>query len=194
MRELVYYVAASIDGYIAGPGGETDAFPIEGDHMEVVFGEFADALPSHVAGALGIAQDRSVFDTVLMGWNTYQVGGSVGILSPYPHLKQFVFSRSEREPVDGVEITAEDPRSVAARLKAEPTGGSIWLCGGGELAGTLIDEIDRFVVKVNPVLLGSGIPLFGRAGLGGAAFTPEALRLERSRSFDSGVVINEYRR
>jgi dihydrofolate reductase len=187
MRELIYYIAASIDGYIAGPNGEVDAFPIEGDHMNVVLGDYADALPSHVAAALAIEQDLTLFDTVLMGWNTYRVGESVGILSPYAHLRQFVFSRSERERVDGVEITAENPRAVAQRLKAETTGSSIWLCGGGELAGTLVDEIDRVIVKVNPVLLGAGIPLFA-----GAAFAPETLRLERSRVFESGVVINEY--
>jgi len=189
MRELVYYVAASADGFIAGPSGETGAFPVEGDHMEVVLGEFADALPSHVAGALGIEQDRSLFDTVLMGWNTYQVGGSAGILSPYAHLRQYVFSRSSRDAVDGVEITAEDPRAVARRLKTETTGSAIWLCGGGELAAALSDEIDRIIVKVNPVLLGAGIPLFR-----GAAFAPEILHLQRSRAFASGVVINEYRR
>jgi len=189
MRQLVYYIASSVDGYIAGPGGEVDAFPVEGDHMEVVLGEFADALPSHIAGALGIKPDLALFDTVVMGWNTYQVGGAVGILSPYSHLRQFVFSRSARERVDGVEITSENPLAVIRRLKAESTGSSIWLCGGGELAAALVDEIDRVVVKVNPVVLGTGVPLFA-----GAQSSPMTLRLESSRHFHSGVVINEYYR
>jgi len=189
MRDLVYYVAASIDGFIAGPNGETDAFPIEGDHMTVLLGEFADAVPSHVAGPLGIEQTGDVFDTVLMGWNTYQVAASVGIASPYAHLRQYVFSRSERDETDAVTITAEDPRLVVQRLKAEPTGSAIWLCGGGELASGLIGEIDRLVIKVNPVLLGAGIPLFGTAAPAEASFD-----LVRSRSFESGVVVNEYRR
>lgn len=45
MRELVYYVAVSLDGYIAGPEGEFDAFLDEGDHMAVLLEEFADAIP-----------------------------------------------------------------------------------------------------------------------------------------------------
>lgn len=192
MRELVYYVATSLDGFIAGPGGEVDAFPVEGDHMSVVLGEFADALPGHVASALGVEQPLRVFDTVLMGWNTYQVGGALGITSPYPHLRQFVFSHRSREPVDGVVITDEDPRAVARSLKAEPDGSAIWLCGGGELAGALLDEIDRLVLKVNPVVLGAGIPVFG-AGAGGT-IAPLPFVLERSRPFDSGVIVNEYRR
>ncbi|MFV0434827.1 MAG: hypothetical protein ACK5LO_12695 [Leucobacter sp.] len=51
MRELVYYVAVSIDGYIAAPDGSYDAFPIEGDHMTAYLNEFADALPAHVGQA-----------------------------------------------------------------------------------------------------------------------------------------------
>lgn len=31
MRSLTYYVAASADGYIAGPSGEFDFFDFDGD-------------------------------------------------------------------------------------------------------------------------------------------------------------------
>jgi dihydrofolate reductase len=34
------------------------------------------------------------------------------------------------------------------------------LCGGARLAGALYDEIDELVLKVNPVVLGTGTPLF----------------------------------
>ena len=70
MRELVYYVAVSLDGYIAGPGGECDAFLAQGDHAPVVFEEYADALPGQAHAALGITPPRTRFDTVVMGWNT----------------------------------------------------------------------------------------------------------------------------
>jgi dihydrofolate reductase len=189
MRELVYYVATSLDGFIAGPGGETDAFPIEGDHMAVLSTRFADAIPSHVAAAVGIEPTGTVFDTVLMGWATYSVAADAGIASPYAHLRQFVFSRSPRASVDGVAITAEDPAAVARRLKAEPGPLSLWLCGGGSLASALVDEIDRLVLKVNPIVFGGGIPLFG-----GRAVDPRALTLVESTPFASGVVVNEYRR
>ena len=189
MRELVYYVATSLDGYIAAPGGETDAFPVEGDHMAALLSDFADAVPGHVASALGIEQPLTTFDTVLMGWATYRVAADVGIASPYPHLRQFVFSRSHRAEVEGVTITAEDPRLVVRDLKAEPGPADIWLCGGGDLASALIDDIDRLVLKVNPLVFGGGIPLFGWR-----VIAPETFELQSTRRFESGVLINDYRR
>lgn len=190
MRELVYYVAVSLDGYIAGPAGEFDAFVVEGDHMDRQNERFADAIPTDIAGALGIPQHDGMFDTVLMGWNTYEVGG---LASPYRHLRQFVFSRSRTEPVGAGEpvnltITDEDPLELVRRLKREP-GAAIWLCGGGELAAQLAPEIDRLVLKRQPVLFGSGIPLFGPS-----AYAPNRLDEVETTAFDSGVVISEYAR
>lgn len=185
MRELVYYVAVSVDGFIADPDGGFDAFPTTGDHMDVVLGEYADALPSHVLGALGIEPPRTVFDTVIMGWNTLAPAREAGIASPYAHLRQVVASRSPREVAGGIALT-DDPLSMVRDLKEEE-GLNIWLCGGGDLAASLLPEIDRLILKRNPVVFGSGIPLFGRA-----EYQPRPLTLDGVRRFESGVVIEEY--
>jgi dihydrofolate reductase len=186
VRELVYYVATSIDGYIAGPDGQFDAFPVVGDHMEVIVTEFADALPAPAAAALGAPQSGSLFDTVLMGWNTYNVGASQGLVDPYPHLRQYVFSRSVRDVPYGIVATDRDPVELVRKLKIDE-GSAIWLCGGGSLAAALVEEIDRLIVKVNPVLFGTGIPLFD-----GLDYLPRNFGLTRSRTFESGVTIAEY--
>lgn len=184
MRKLVYYVAVSIDGYIADPRGGFDEFLIHGDHAPVLFDEYADALPEHAHRALGIEAPRTRFDTVIMGWNTLTPALDAGIVSPYPHLRQFVASRHPREVDPAVTLTA-DPLVAVQELKASD-GLDIWLCGGGALAGSLLPEIDRLVLKRNPLVFGSGIPLFGNASYAPHAFVPT-----RSRSFDSGVVIEE---
>lgn len=184
MRELVYYAAVTLDGFIAGPGGEFDAFPAVGDHMDVINERFADTVPTDYAELLGLRQTRSVFDTVLMGWNTYAVGGA----SPYRHLRQFVFSRTRTATGENLEVTGEDPLEVARRLKGE-SGASIWLCGGGRLAGALAPEIDRLVLKRYPILFGDGIPLFT-----GGSYDPAAFAHESTRTFESGVVLSEYSR
>ncbi|WP_291278144.1 dihydrofolate reductase family protein [Galactobacter sp.] len=185
MRELVYYVAVSIDGYIADLDGGFDAFLVEGDHAEVVFGEFADALPVQAHEAAGIRPPRTKFDTVLMGWRTLMPGLDAGITSPYPHLSQYVATRQPRK-VDPAITLMTDPVATTRALK-EQDGLDIWLCGGGELAGTLLPEIDRLVLKRNPVVLGSGVPLFGNAASRARPFTHQ-----RSREFLSGVTIEEY--
>ncbi|MBF4462483.1 MULTISPECIES: dihydrofolate reductase family protein [unclassified Rathayibacter] len=185
MRELIYYVAVSIDGYIADPTGRFDAFLAEGDHASVVFGEYADALPAHAHAALGTEPPRTRFDTVIMGWKTLTPALDIGITSPYPHLRQIVASRQPRD-VDPAIILTDDPRATVRNLKRED-GLDVWLCGGGELAGTLLPEIDRLVIKRNPVVFGSGISLFG-----GAPYEPSAFALTETRSFTSGVVIEEY--
>ncbi|GAB6859546.1 dihydrofolate reductase family protein [Microbacterium xylanilyticum] len=187
MRELTYYVAVTLDGFIAGPDGQFDAFVFEGDHMAAITGRFADAIPTSFAQALGIAQDRSTFDTVLMGWNTYAVG-LPDMPSPYAHLRQVVFTRRDPDPVDGVDFTDADPVEVVRELKAQD-GAGIWLCGGGALAASLAGEIDRLVLKVNPVLFGDGIPLFGRSGYAPSSFTRTA-----ATPFDSGVTLLEFAR
>src|SRR5690606_30391642 len=185
MRELVYYVAVSLDGYIAGPNGEFDAFLVEGDHMDAINERFADTIPTEFAEALGVEQRREMFDTVLMGWNTYQVGG---MASPYPHLRQLVFSRAHSASGENLEVTTEDPVSVVRRLKQEP-GSSIWLCGGGSLAAVLGDEIDRLVLKRQPLLFGSGIPLFAAR-----QYSPSVFDEMSTTAFESGVVFSEYTR
>ena len=79
----------------------------------------------------------------------------------------------------------------SGRLKAEQSGLDIWLCGGGALAATLIDEIDELRLKVNPLVLGDGIPLIGAAAAKpGAPAMP--LTRRRSRAFASGVTYAEY--
>lgn len=182
MRELVYYVAVTLDGFIAGPNGEFDAFLIEGDHMDGINQRFADTLPTVAAEALGIEQNRETFDTVLMGWNTYAVGG---LASPYAHLRQIVFSRSQSATGENLEVTADDPVEVVRRLKHED-GAAIWLCGGGALAATLAEEIDRLVLKRQPLLFGSGIPLFGDR-----PYHPERFDAVETTAYETGVVVTE---
>lgn len=186
MRELVYYVAASLDGYIAGPDGQFDAFDLEGDHMADL-ARFADALPTDGAEHLGIAQPCTGFDTVLMGWNTYAVG-LPDVTSPYRHLRQIVFSRGHHADAENLVVTDADPVEAVRDLKRE-AGADIWLCGGGSLAGQLVDEIDRIVVKRHPRLFGAGIPMFAPS-----AYSPSSFAVVDTRTFASGVAVVEYER
>ena len=159
MRKLAYYVACSLDGFIAREDGAFDFALPDGEHLQDLMRRFPETFPGHLRGALGIAAPNQCFDTVLMGRATYEVALKVGITSPYPHLKQYLFSRTIADSPDpGVELVRDDPAATVRRLKQE-SGRDIWLCGGATLAAAVFSEIDELILKFNPVVLGAGIPL-----------------------------------
>lgn len=189
MRELTYYVAVSLDGYIAGPNGEFDTFLAEGDHMEPIWARYRGTAPTRLAEAAGLSVADGPFDTVLMGWNTYAVGLPDDHLpNPYEHLRQFVFSRTHEAPAgsESVRFTDSDPAETVRALKQQD-GKGIWLCGGGALAAALSDEIDRLALKINPVMLGGGVPLFRARD-----YAPRRLERIHTQAFESGVTFAEY--
>lgn len=189
MRSLVYYVASTVDGFICGPKAELDFFSADGDHMAAIGEEYPETIPVHFRSALGIDPPNRTIDTVLEGRGSYQLGLDDGVANAYPHLRHLVFSRTlGPSPDPGVEVVATDPVQRVRELKREP-GERIWLCGGSELAGVLRDEIDELAIKIYPVAIGSGRPLFGAAG-----FAPHHLRVTSSRTFDDGVVFLHYAR
>lgn len=186
-RKLVYYVGVSLDGFIAAPDGDYSAFPVEGAHLPTLLGEYGDAVPAHVQQALGLSAPQTKFDTVLMGWNTYNPEVYGGITSPYTHLRQIVVSRHLRTVPEHIELT-NDPVATVRKLKAED-GLDIYLCGGGSLAGALREEIDTLILKRYPIVFGSGIGLFGDTGYAAMPFHPVD-----TLSFDNGVTFTTYTR
>ncbi|MEM1182015.1 MAG: dihydrofolate reductase family protein [Acidobacteriota bacterium] len=171
MQELRYYVATSLDGFIARGDGSFDDFVWD------------DELVADFMATVG------TFSAVLMGRKTYDVGLREGKTSPYPHLQQLVFSRSmDNSPDPAVELVREGAVERVREVKAQD-GDGVWLCGGGELATLCLKAglIDRLTLKLNPVVFGKGTPLFTeRLDVG-------ALEHTGRRAFESGIVQMEYR-
>ncbi|GAB4214197.1 MAG: dihydrofolate reductase family protein [Synechococcales cyanobacterium] len=171
MGQLKYYVAATLDGFIAHTDGSFDGF-VWDDQM------IADFLA-----------DLKQFGTVLMGRKTYEVGLKEGKTSPYPDMRQILFSTSmTSSPDPAVELVQDDVVQVVQSLKKESEL-DIWLCGGSQLASTLLKAnlIDQVIVKLNPVIFGSGIPLFS------LAVPMTGLQMFRQKSYpESGIVVIYY--
>src|SRR5262249_18508995 len=186
-RKLVYYVACTVDGFIAREDGSFDWALFHGEHFTELIERFPETFPAHLRPALGIPHKPRQFDTVLMGRKTYEVGLNQGITSPYDPLRQFVFSRSmPKSPNSAVHLHRGAALELVRQLKSEESGMDIWLCGGGKLAAGVFTEIDELVLKINPVLIGAGIPLFC-----GVAFN-RPTRLTEHKVYPNGFVFARY--
>lgn len=189
MRKLVYYIGLSIDGFIAGPEDQVDFYPGSPEYMAWMTSDFADALPSHVRAQLGVGERPSDrFDTVIMGRRTYEPALAAGITSPYAHLRQYVVSRGLQSTDPAITVVREDPVATVRAFKAEESELDIYLAGGGELAGQLLGEIDRLVIKLYPVVAGAGRTAFG------SKFAPTSFELDEARTFPGGNAVLFYSR
>ena len=185
MRNLVYYVATTLDGYIAREDGSFHEFPWDDVFGAALLERLPETFPAHLR--MDQAENQR-FGVVLMGRRTYEVGLKEGITSPYPSLEQYVFSRTiEESPDPAVTLVRDDAADRVGRLKREE-GEDIWLCGGSTLASTLYDAglVDELIMKMNPIVFGSGIPLFSRSVDAGR------LTLVEHEAYPSGHMLLRY--
>lgn len=168
MRRVRFSVAMSLDGYIAGPKGESDWIVID---------------PDIDFGAL-----MGEFDTVLLGRKTYEATRRQGGGGVMPGVRTYVFSRTLRQ-ADCPGVTVSDtPTETLTALRAT-SGKDIWLFGGGSLFGSFLQLglVNVVEVAIIPVLLGAGVPLLAHPA------TTAKLRLTKHRIYEkTGTIALEY--
>lgn len=148
MGKIVYYVAISIDGFISGPNDDASGFTAAGD------------------GVAQYLEDLKGFQTVIMGRRTYEFGYKYG-LEPgqpaYPHMQHYIFSKTLRFENQSTQLAICDIDLEIIKDLKQQSESDIYLCGGGMFAGWLLENemIDVLKIKLNPLLLGDGIRLFG---------------------------------
>jgi len=144
-REVVLYIAMSLDGYIAREDGALDWLPQAGGE-DFGYGAFIEGV-----------------DTVVMGRTTFEQ--IINELSPdvWPYAgKRCLVATSRKHAPDGrAEFIGGDITKAVGEIQNTP-GKNIWLVGGSKLAAAFIrkDMIDAYIITVVPVILGGGIPLF----------------------------------
>lgn len=170
-RQVVLYIAQSLDGYIAK--GDDDI-----SWLSMVERQGED---------YGYSELMETVDTVFMGRRTYEVVQGFGIPFPHRGRKCFVLSRSYSGSDENVTYLSGNLAKTIGELKALP-GANILLDGGSATINAFQEAnlIDVYIISIIPVLLGSGIPLFRPFE------TESALTLVESKSFDSGLVQLKY--
>ncbi len=165
------FIATSLDGFIARQDGTLDWLPVEGGEPHG-YDEFMATVDALVIG-------RKTFETVLTFDNW-----------PYGKKPVIVLSTTLSElkaPDDAVcEVMAGEPQEIATRL-TERGFKHLYIDGGVTIQGFLRAAlIQHLTITRIPVLLGSGIPLFGSLS--------HDIRFEHvaTRSFPSGMVQSEY--
>ena len=165
--EIIYYVACSLDGFIATEDGGVEWLE-----------PFQKAGEDH-----GVAELQSSADALLLGSKTYEFALKLGAW-PSPNTPSWVFTRRELKQLHpSITLTSRTPRQVVELLKARGVKRA-WLMGGGKLATSFRAEglISSYIFIIMPIILGRGIPVLAAGG------PQRSLVLESAKPFKSGIV------
>jgi len=169
--ECTVYIATSLDGFIARSNGGIDWLPVPGAE-DYGYAEFMDSV-----------------DAIVMGRNTFELALTFG---DWPYEKPVVVLSSRPSSLahplpSGVRMSSGDPEAILAELTSAGAR-HVYVDGGVTIRRFLeAGRITRVIITTVPVLIGSGVPLFGG--------TTRDIRLQhvRTRAFANGLVQSEYR-
>ena len=179
MRKLIADTIISLDGYFTSPKNEIDWFGFDDEEW-----------------AWSNDINRSV-DTVLYGRVTYEefrqfwptedpkkMGIPLDFIKQLNDLSKIVFSRTLKEALwKPATLVREEPGKAVAKLKQEP-GKDMVVVGSGTLVSALLRDnlIDEFFIRVRPIILGAGRPIFSDSD------ARHPLKLLSAKTFKSGVI------
>jgi dihydrofolate reductase len=190
MRKVVAFISLTLDGVMQAPGR-----PDEDTRGGFAHGGWAQPFADPVMASVA-TEDMADTGSILLGRRTYE-----DFYSYWPHqtdnpytevldnTQKYVASTTLQEPLPwrNSALLKGDAADAVARLKEQP-GADIVVLGSGELVQALRRRnlVDRYVLLIHPLILGTGRRLFPD----GAA--PATLRLVDSKTTTTGVVIATY--
>jgi dihydrofolate reductase len=184
MPSVIFSMAASLDGYIAGPDGEF-GWAAPDDELHRFHNEQTRELGAHLMG-------RRLYETMVY-WETADQDPSIGetereFADIWQALPKIVFSTTLESVEGNTRLATDGPAEELARLKAE--AGKDIAVGGAGLAATFTELglIDEYRLFVSPVIVGGGTPFFPPLD------DRIDLELVETRTFGSRVTYLRYRR
>jgi dihydrofolate reductase len=183
MRSVIYSLAVSLDGYIAGPDGKFDWSVPDEELMRFAIDEDRQVCVQLMG--------RKLYETMLH-WETAEQesldDSDLELIEVWEPLQKVVFSTTLSAVEGGARLASGGLAEEIERLRAEPGEGDIAI-GGATLAAeaAALGLIDEYRAKVYPVLVGGGIPFFPQHE------RRTDLELLETRTFSSGVIYLRYR-
>lgn len=170
-RNLIVYVASTVDGYIAGLDNNLDFLNDANQSGE----------------DYGYEEFMKTIDTVVLGRNTYDKVLSMGVSYARPNVNTYVITSRPFTETEGVIFYKDDVIDLVKKLKEE-NGKNIFCDGGAQLINTLLQYklVDELILFKMPCLLGDGIRLFQSIP------TQAKLKLKHAEFYPSGVIQEHY--
>lgn len=167
------YIAASIDGFIATTDG----------HIE-----WLSAHPNPNNSDYGFSEFIENIDAVVMGRHSFEKVRTFGEWT----YKEKVFVLSSKltevpaELIGKVEFISGPPREILSSINSMGFN-NLYIDGGLVIQSLLAEDlIDELIVTRIPILLGSGIPLFGKLA------EPLKFTHKSTKVYDNALVKSHY--
>ena len=189
MRELVVLTFLTLDGVMQAPGAPEEdpegGFTSGGWQASYLDDVTNDTIAAFMEKPFDLLLGRKTYD-IFAGYWPLHVDGPVG--RKFSEATKYVASRGAPTlPWERSVLLEGDAARSIADLKTQD-GPELQVYGSGELVQTLRahDLVDRYLLWIHPVVIGSGKRLFPH----GTA--PGALRLVDSHVSTTGVIIGTY--
>ena len=185
MRNVIYGMVVSLDGFVARPDGTLDWHNVD-EELHTFINDQHRQYGAHLYG-------RRTYELMASAWPPVESdpdapGYMVDFARIWTPMPKVVFSTTLEEVEWNARLAWDNIANEVARLKEQPGGDMV--VGGPTLASSFLelDLIDGVDLYVNAVVLGEGIPLFPNSS------KPLDMQLVDSRTFSSGVAYLQYRR
>lgn len=159
MRKVIFLIHVSLDGFVAGSNGEMD-WIVYNDEVEKYSHDLHETTDTAIYGRVTYEMMHGYWPAVL--GNPESSEGDRNHARWYESATKIVVSKSQDSvPGENTILIRDNIAESITKIKQQP-GKDLWLLGSPSLAQTFmqLELIDEYRLNVNPVLLGSGKPLF----------------------------------
>ena len=181
MKKVILFNMITLDGFFSGPAGEIDWHQVDDEFNTFAIGQ--------LEASGGLIFGRVTYQLMAGYWPTpMAVQTDPEVAEKMNSITKFVVSRRlKTADWNNTRVINQDLLAEITRLKQQDCG-DLLVLGSANLAASLMREnlIDEYRLMVNPIILGSGIPMFAEV------HQPLTIKWIYTRSFHNGNVLLTY--